>query len=367
MQDDPYLRWLISLELDISRVNRLLGHFGTARAIFAYAHKRDARIEQKIAESANRRHLEQANSPGDFEFISKDNPKFPDRLKKIPDSPAGIFVRGEIPKDFAKTPAVAIIGSRDNSLYGRQVTQKLARDLAKVGIIVISGMARGLDARAHNAAIEAGGQTLAILPSGIDICYPVENSGLYRQIPAHGALITEFPPGFRPRPWSFPARNRIISAMADILIVTEAGKKSGTFTTVNHALSQGKEVLSVPGGILSPQSVGTNTLIKEGAGIITTYLDALVAIKNQSHLKEFFMPENRAITAYFADTTMEAKKLPLANDETLVYSCINYEPISIEFIVNKTGLGIAAINKILLEMELNGRIKKLPGNKFIRN
>jgi DNA processing protein len=367
MKDDPYLRWLISLELDISRANRLLERLGSARAIFKYAALPNAPLGSNFAEKANRRHLEAANRPGDFEFISRDNTKFPVRLKNIPNPPIGIFVRGKIPANFGQTPTVGIVGARNNTIYGRQVTIKLARDLAKLGVIVVSGMARGLDAHAHNAAIEAGGETLAVLPCGIDICYPAENIGLYKQIPQIGALITEFPPGFSPRHWSFPARNRIISALSDILIITEAGKKSGTFTTTDHALNQGKDVFCVPGSILSPLSAGTNNLIKEGAGIITTYLDALCALKDLEHLKEFFAPKNAVKTALSKTTAPDPKNLPLANDEALVYSCINYEADSIEYIVHKTGLNVAAVNKALLTLELGGQIKKLPGNNYVRS
>ncbi|MCL2168781.1 MAG: DNA-processing protein DprA [Defluviitaleaceae bacterium] len=366
MKDDPYLRWMISLELDIAHAGRLLKRFGSGRAVFAHGARGDARLDAKVAAAANRGQLEAANRSGDFEFISRDNPKFPLRLKNIKDSPLGLFVKGNIPENFEHTPVVAIIGSRDNSIYGRQVTTKIAADLAKLGIIIASGMARGLDAYAHSAALSAGGPTIAVLPSGIDVCYPPSNSGLYRKIPSHGAVLTEFPMGFRPQKWSFPARNRIISALADVLIVTEARAKSGTFTTVNHALNQGKEVLAVPGNILVPHSVGTNLLIKEGAGVITSYLDALVALKNQKHLHKFFEAAKPEFSRSQGSFDNKTKNLPLATDEALVYSCINYEPQSIEYIVKKTNLDVAAVNKCLFDLELSGMAKKLAGNNYIK-
>ena len=367
MQNDPYLRWLISLELSITQSHNLLEHFGSAKALFAYASRNDSRIDKSVTSKANKTALEAANTAGDYEFISFDSPSYPSRLKQINHAPLGLFMLGKLPQDMEKRPTVAIIGSRNNSLYGKQVTSRLAGDLAKCGIIIISGMARGLDAYAHEAAIKAGGDTIAVLPSGIDICYPAENAGLYKQIPKQGALISEFMPNFRPQKWSYPARNRIISGLSDLLIIVEAGIKSGTFTTVTHALNQGREVMAVPGSVLNTQSIGTNQLLKEGAAAITTYTDALSYLQTLKHLKDFFAAAKPENLSPAADTLSSSKKLPLASCESLVYSCINYEAVSIEYIVQHCKLDISTVNKTLLELELAGRIKRLVGNKFIRN
>jgi DNA processing protein len=203
----------------------------------------------------------------DFEYIPQGSSKFPKRLKVIPDPPKGVYIRGKLPDD--ETPAAAIIGTRNNSLYGRQAAQTITAELARLGIIIVSGMALGLDTHAHKAAIAASGQTIAVLPCGIDICYPQSNIGLYKQIPQNGTLLSEFAPGTKIHNGSFHIRNRIIAGLADILIVIEASERSGTFVTVNHALDQGKEVLAVPGSIFSKQSIGTNLLIKQGATPIT--------------------------------------------------------------------------------------------------
>lgn len=298
------------------------------------------------------------------DYIPQNDSCFPIRLQNIPDKPEGIYIRGHLPPE--DIPVVAIVGTRYNTIYGRKATQHLARDLASAGIIIVSGMARGLDAYAHKSALEVGGTTIAVLPSGIDTCYPLENQQLYNQIPYHGALVTELPLGSRPHPGTFHARNRLISGLADAVIVVEADERSGTSITVGHALDQGKEVLAVPGNIFSRKSKGTNQLIKEGATPITSYLDAIISLKSQRHLEKFFQVTKPEKQAFLTDATTKISKIPLATDATLVYSCINYEPISIEYIVQRTGLGVPDVNRILLELEITSLVKRLAGNQYIR-
>lgn len=294
------------------------------------------------------------------EFIARSDSQFPSRLQHIPHPPEGIYIRGHMPPE--DVPHVAIVGSRDNTIYGRKAANHLARDLASLGVVIVSGMARGLDAHAHKGALEAGGQTIAVLPSGIDICYPAENQQLYNQIPSHGALVTELPLGSRPHHGTFHARNRIISGLSDAIIVVEAEERSGTSITVGHALDQGKDVLAVPGDIFSRKSKGTNQLIKDGATPITSYLDAIIALKSQRHLEKFFKlqkPEKQQLSS-------SVTKMTLASSASLVYSCINHEPMSIEYIIQATGLGISEISRILLELEINGMVKKMSGNRYMR-
>ena len=366
MKDDPYLRWLISAEIDIVKMHKLLKRFESARAVFAYAVKGDFRIDDKLIKCANKLYLEKANIAGNFEFISKDSPKYPKRLKQIEYHPIGLFMKGQLPHNFDTRPVVSIIGSRNNTAYGRRVASDIASALARVGVIVVSGMAKGLDAYAHDAALKEQGETIAVLPSGIDVCYPLENEGLYKRIPSCGALVTEFAPGYRPMRWSFPARNRIISGLSDALVIIEAGEKSGTLTTATHAANQGKDVLCVPGSVQSPQSVGTNRLIKDGAGLVTNYTDVLVHLKVQRHLKDFFDTDKQLFSGKKDDFKPDAEKITLASTQSLVYSCINYEPISIEYIIQKTNLDVATINKTLLDLELSAHIKRLAGNKYAR-
>ncbi|MCL2574708.1 MAG: DNA-processing protein DprA [Defluviitaleaceae bacterium] len=347
-REDAFILWLMSLEL--SKPWDILTHHGSAEAFFrnandpkAVSHTTTEYLEKLVSNTQNA--LEKSNA----RFISYKHKDFPTRLADIPSAPLGIFVKGILPSP--KTPAVAIIGARDNTAYGSKVAEMLATELSAKGINIISGMARGLDTKAHEATLSAGGYTAAILPSGIDICYPAENFQLHRKIAENGCLITEFLPSYMPRRWAFAARNRIIAGMADILIIIEAEAKSGTLTTADHALAQGKEVFAVPGKITDKKSEGTNNLIKQGAHILTSSKDVLTALKI-----------NHQDTMQTNDT-----QISLAYEETLVYDCLNYDPTSVEYIVHKTGLNIAQVNTILLNMELSGHIKKLSGQRYMKS
>jgi DNA processing protein len=347
-REDAFILWLMSVGLH--KPWEALERYGSAEAVFRNA------SDAKSASHANTDYLEKlvnrtraALGDSNARFISYKHEDYPPRLVKIPNPPLGLFAKGA-PLPNPAAPAAAIIGTRDSTQYGGRVAEMLVSELAAAGVVIISGMARGLDAKVHEATLSAGGETCAILPSGIDICYPAENSRLYHQIADKGCLLTEFLPGFKPRHWSFPVRNRIIAGMADILGVIEADIKSGTQTTVDHALEQGKEIFAVPGKIFDKKSNGTNELIKQGAHILTSSADLLLALK----------------ISHPGPMQTNPEKIPLASDETLVYDCLNYDPASMDYIVYKTGLNIADVNKLLLNMELAGHIKRLPGQKYIK-
>ncbi|MEO8139380.1 MAG: DNA-processing protein DprA, partial [Gemmatimonadota bacterium] len=187
----------------------------------------------------------------------------PEILRQMPDPPTVLFALGAV--DLLSRPAVAIVGSRDHSDYGEEVCHEVSSAAARAGIVVVSGMARGLDAVAHAAALDAPGTTIGILGNGLGVIYPSANRSLYERVAAEGLLLTEFPPGERPGVGSFPRRNRLISALAQVTVVVEAAEGSGTLITVGTALAQGKDVMAVPGPITSPTSIGTNRLIRDGA------------------------------------------------------------------------------------------------------
>jgi DNA processing protein len=195
--------------------------------------------------------------------ILRGDPEFPPLLRDIPDSPPLLFAMGDL--SLLDRPAVAIVGSRDHSDYGAATCHAAATAAAGAGIAVVSGMARGLDALAHLAALDAGGPTIGILGNGLGVVYPAANRALYRRVADHGLLLTEFPPGERPGVGAFPRRNRLISALARVTLVIEAAEASGTLITVGTALAQGKDVMALPGPITSPTSAGTNRLIRDGA------------------------------------------------------------------------------------------------------
>lgn len=191
------------------------------------------------------------------------DPHYPDLLHHIPDAPTLLFAAGDL--GLLGQPAVAIVGSRDHSEYGADVCRDVATAAARAGLVIVSGMARGLDAIAHAAALDAPGTTIGVLGNGLGVIYPAANRRLYERVAAEGLLLTEFPPGERPGVGSFPRRNRLISALAQVTVVVEAAEGSGTLITVGTALAQGKDVMAVPGLITSATSVGTNRLIRDGA------------------------------------------------------------------------------------------------------
>lgn len=204
-------------------------------------------------------------------FIPYMHPLFPEKLKKIPDAPFGVYVAGSLPD--SRRPAVAIIGARVCSEYGRHMARTFATEFARLDVNVISGMAKGIDGIGQRAVLEAGGRTYGVLGCGVDVCYPAENRDIYQLLWERGGLISEYPPGMQPLSKQFPPRNRIISALADAIIVIEAKKKSGTMITVDMALEQGKEVYALPGRCTDLLSEGCNMLIQQGAGVATSAED----------------------------------------------------------------------------------------------
>lgn len=208
--------------------------------------------------------------------ITLNNPLYPEKLRQIPDFPKEFYCLGEDLESLFNTPSIAIVGSRKATPYGQLITDKLAGELANKGIVVISGLALGVDGIAHKAVIKADGKTIAVLPCGLDRIYPSSHHNLAKDILNRGGvLISEYPEGTAARRENFIARNRIVSGLSDGLLITEAAEKSGTLHTANFALEQGREVMAVPGNITSPLSVGTNNLIKIGATPITSVGDIL--------------------------------------------------------------------------------------------
>lgn len=285
-------------------------------------------------------------------YVTVQNEKYPRLLKEIHDPPAVLYFIGDIPEFPAG--AVSIIGSRRCSEYGLTVSHKLSRDLAQRGIVIISGMAKGIDSSAHRGALEGGGITVAVLGCGADICYPSENRVLREQIIKSGCVISEYPPGTKPLPGNFPVRNRIISGLAQAVVVVEAAEQSGTLITVDMALEQGREVLAVPGNITSKLSAGVNNLIKQGAGaLVNGYRDVLEAICYEE-------PPQRC-------KAIRASELNLAPDEKLVYDCMSFEPVSAESIAESINLEVNKVIYLATMLEIKGGIKKMPGQRYILN
>lgn len=210
-------------------------------------------------------------------YVSSDHSDFPEKLRDIPSPPEGLFYLGPIPTDIS--PAVAIVGTRRPTPYGQQVTLEFSRELARTGIAIVSGLALGVDGLAHRACLEAGGRTIAVLGCGLDQIYPTTHRELAKQIlSSGGSIVSEYEAGTPALPHNFIARNRLVSGLADAVLITEAAAKSGTLHTANFALEQGKTVMAVPGNITSPMSAATNQLIKTGAAPVTSVDDVLNAM-----------------------------------------------------------------------------------------
>jgi DNA processing protein len=223
------------------------------------------------------RAYEERLASGGYRFLARSAAAFPPLLRAIHDPPPGLFLRGDADVELLSRPAVAIVGARACSGYGSTVARGLARDLAAAGLVVVSGLARGVDGEAHRGALEAGGGTVAVLGCGVDRDYPAAHAKLGRRIAGEGLVVSEYAPGVEPAPWRFPARNRIVAGLCAATIVVEARERSGALITADLALEEGREVFAVPGEITSALSAGANELLKLGASPLTRAADVLTS------------------------------------------------------------------------------------------
>ncbi len=288
-----YDYWLVSMPgMGNATIRRLLEVFHTPMEIYEATEEQLLPLLEPRQWSAFRLHRGQFDVWKEYHkfcmqsiaFLRKEDEQYPERLRNIPDAPYGLFVKGMLPNE--QTPSVAIIGARDCSEYGKYVAKELGKGLGENGIAVISGMARGIDGISQMAALEAGGTSFGVLGCGVDICYPTQNRPLYNCLLEKGGVISTFPPGAPPRPQNFPPRNRIVSGLADVVVVVEAREKSGTLITVDMALEQGREVYVIPGRITDKLSEGCNRLIKQGAGIILSPQDLVDEIVGGNFVRE---------------------------------------------------------------------------------
>ncbi len=305
-------------------------------------------------------------------FVTVDEKEYPGRLRDIPDAPPFLFYKGELPGQ--DKPSVAMVGSRKCSIYGREMCLKFSESLAAAGIDIISGMAAGVDGFAHRGAIKAGGKTYAVLGCGVDVCYPAMNRDIFDtlsgkqdrirtdktesggdNVKSYGGIISEYYPGDKALPYNFPQRNRIISGLCDILLVVEAGKKSGTFITVDHALEQGREIFAIPGRIGDTVSDGCNSLIKNGAMMATEPDDIIEELKN--HYEMLLTVEKKK---------KKTVKEKLSGEEKEVYDRLEPVPIGINEISGLTGVGFDRLSMILISLELKGLIKEVGKNLYIK-
>ena len=288
-------------------------------------------------------------------ILLPEDAEFPAQLRTIPDPPPVLFALGDL--TILERPAVAIVGSRDHTAYGEVVGRTLAARAARAGLAVVSGMARGLDAVAHAAALDAGGATVGVLGNGIGVIYPAANRVLYERVAAGGLLLSEFPPGERPHAGSFPRRNRLISGLARATVVIEAALGSGALITATSALDQGREVLAVPGSITSAVSSGCNRLIRDGA---TPYLEP-------ADLLQFF-PE--AVPVPDEPAASDAGPAPLPESlgpiERGVAELLTAEAAHLDTLIARAGRPVGELLAVLCALELQGLAEQLPGRRFRR-
>ncbi len=301
-------------------------------------------IRERIDLEAELERVEQAG----FQVVTWESAQYPRRLSEIASPPPMLYVWGDLRAEDRL--AVAIVGTRRPTPYGMAVAREVAAAMAVHGVTVVSGLARGIDRAAHEAALEAGGRTLAVLGSGLDEVYPPEHRGLAQRIAAQGAVVSDYPLGTRPEAGNFPPRNRIISGLSLAVVVVEAGASSGALITAHFAAEQGRDVLAVPGNITSRASRGCNRLIRDGAMPLTS-VDDLLEVLNLDVV---------------ARQESAAEQLPEEPDERKVYQALAGEPVHVDELGARCGMPIARVTAALAMLELKGRVRQVGGMQFMR-
>ncbi|MFD3156547.1 DNA-processing protein DprA [Haloimpatiens sp. FM7330] len=289
----------------------------------------------------------------DIKIINFFDKNYPQKLKNYDDAPCVLFYKGNI-KKLNDNVCVSVVGARNCSSYGIQCTKYIVKELCKNNINIISGMANGIDSISHETCIKNNGYTCAILGCGVDVIYPKKNFRLYNEMVQNGCVVSEFLPGTKPYPYNFPMRNRIISGLCDILIVIEAGEKSGSLITASLALEQGKDIMAVPGSVFAFQSKGTNKLIKDGAYPLIDVNDLfdLLGLKYERiNFKNIFAKEKNNSKSALCKR---------------IYGLIGDSPIHIDDIIRSTNIDIKRLYELLFEMQFNDEIMCLSGNYYVR-
>ncbi|MDY2614098.1 MAG: DNA-processing protein DprA [Lachnospiraceae bacterium] len=275
--------------------------------------------------------------------------EYPKKLTNISQPPYALYVKGSLPRE--NQVSVAIVGARRCTHYGEQIALEYGEALASEGIQIISGMARGIDGAGQRGALNAGGATYGVLGCGVDICYPRENIGLYMDIQQKGGIISEQIPGQPPLPAYFPERNRIISGLADVVLVIEAKEKSGSLITADMALEQGKDVYALPGPVTSSMSQGCHRLIRQGAGILISPEDLLIEL---------------GINIVNQGQIIDKNEKVLESTENMVYSCLGLFPKGMSQLLEETGLNVQELLEQLITLEMKGYVKEISKNYYVK-
>lgn len=350
-----YYYWLTSTEgISTRRIFDIIGLFGSIQGAWSGNYEDFCRVKgissalaDRIVDRRNEKKLLKEISEIELKginIITIDSEEYPENLRNIYDPPLVLYYRGKLNKHPGY---IGIVGSRKCTQYGKAASRNISQSLSKYGVCIVSGLARGIDTAAHMGALDENGVTYAVLGCGLDIVYPPENKRLIQDIMRRGAVISEYTPGTKPYPGNFPARNRIISGLSDGILVVEANEKSGALITANFALEQGREVFAVPGSIYCETCKGTNSLIRDGAKIVTDIRDILVELNMDT--KEM-------------DECMNV----FSEAEKMIVDIISSSPVSIDELFQKASLKVNEINSLLTTMELRGIIKVLPGKYIVR-
>jgi DNA processing protein len=291
------------------------------------------------------------------QFLLRGSPGYPMLLEEIYDPPLVLYARGQLkPLD---RPCLAVVGTRKPTIYGLQMAQGIACDLGSRGISVVSGLARGIDAAAHRGCMDANGTTIAVLGCGIDVVYPREHGSLTQKILQNGLLLSEFPPGTSPSPQNFPVRNRIISGLALGTLIIEASEYSGSLITARLAMEQNREVFALPGNLTTPQSFGPNFLIKQGAKLVQSWRDVVEELPGDLRQKILIREDAKPA----AKPELEL----LSDEENGILGLLRMdEAIQFDKIFRSSGFGISRVSALLFNLEMNGWIRQLPGNLYVR-
>lgn len=357
MKSDMFRLWIASANESVQAKRYLYNNFSDEMELKKVIHSNKIHLPNiintdRLIECYNKlleKNIMSYMDCNDIKLVMEDDIDYPEGLKRSSNAPVGLFYKGDISK-VGSRKTMAVIGSRKSTRYGEDVTACIIEGLKNYNINIASGLARGIDTMAHVSALNNGLNTVAVLGSGIDVVYPPENRNLFeRIIEAGGCIISEYPLGTPAYGRNFPMRNRIISGISDLILVTEAGERSGTMITVGAALDQGKDVMAVPGSIFSPGSAGTNALIEDGAFVFKKIEDIIVVM----HL------ENEDLKNYSA----EYEK---AEENQVLLKIINETPIHIEEIIRRTNIDIKQLYKLLFELQVKDEITSLGGNNYVR-
>jgi DNA processing protein len=356
-QRRDWLRLIRSENVGPRTFRALVNHCGGARAAIemlpALAKRGGAQAPGRICSVEDaEREIETAARMGAV-FVALGEPDYPARLRMIDDAPPLISVRGRI--DALKSPMIAIVGSRNASAAGAKFAGQIARELGQAEFIIVSGLARGIDAAAHRASVDSG--TVAALAGGQDCIYPAEHAPLLDQILERGAAISEMPFGWEPRARDFPRRNRLIAGLSLGVVVIEAARRSGSLITARLALEQGREVFAVPGSPLDPRCEGTNGLLKQGATLVTEANDVLDVVgpilgRSTTHPIEEPQPDPD-----------EAAAEPATDERRRIISLLGPTPVEIDDLIRQSGARAAVVRTVLLELELAGRLERQTGGR----